>query len=146
MTTSPDPLMIDTNVLVHAGNPDSPWHAAALEALEQLDADQTEVWISTQIVREFLVQMTRPDMRGERPITAVLDQAEELCRHYRVAGESEKTRMILFDLVERHGVQGKQVHDANIAATCVAYGVPRLLTHNGGDFARYAPAIVVVPL
>lgn len=38
---------------------------------------------------------------------------------------------------------GKQVHDANIVATMLAYGVPALLTHNGRDFERFVKWIGV---
>ena len=41
---------------------------------------------------------------------------------------------------------GKQVHDANIVATMLAHGIPRLLTHNVTDFTRFAAIIAVEPL
>ncbi len=41
---------------------------------------------------------------------------------------------------------GKQAHDANIAATMLTHGIPRLLTFNAADFRRFDPLIeVVVP-
>ena len=39
---------------------------------------------------------------------------------------------------------GKQVHDANIVATMLAYGERRLLTFNIRDFRRFAAHIEVV--
>jgi hypothetical protein len=42
--------------------------------------------------------------------------------------------------------RGKQVHDANIVATLLAYGVRTLLTDNVSDFARWAHVIDVRPL
>ncbi|MEH2170887.1 MAG: hypothetical protein V7K41_30400 [Nostoc sp.] len=41
---------------------------------------------------------------------------------------------------------GKQVHDANIVATMLVYGIPQLLTHNTSDFARFSGLITVLPL
>jgi predicted nucleic acid-binding protein len=41
---------------------------------------------------------------------------------------------------------GKQVHDANIVATMLVYGIPKLLTHNTTDFARFSELITVLPL
>ena len=38
---------------------------------------------------------------------------------------------------------GKQVHDANIVATMLAFDVPRLITYNGADFQRFAGLITV---
>ena len=40
----------------------------------------------------------------------------------------------------------RRVHDANIVATMLVWGVPRLLTNNLRDFARYAHLITVIPL
>ena len=39
---------------------------------------------------------------------------------------------------------GKQVHDANIVATMLAYGERRLLTFNVRDFRRFAAHIEIV--
>jgi predicted nucleic acid-binding protein len=40
----------------------------------------------------------------------------------------------------------KQVHDANITATMLVYGIESLLTHNIADFQRFSHLITVVPL
>ena len=53
---------------------------------------------------------------------------------------------VLDRLVGSIVVAGKQVHDANIVATMVTYGIRSLLTHNTGDFARFAHLITIVPL
>ncbi len=39
---------------------------------------------------------------------------------------------------------GKQVHDANIAATMLAHGITRLLTFNVADFQRFAGLIELI--
>ena len=43
-------------------------------------------------------------------------------------------------------VGGKQIHDANIAATMLAHGERRLLTLNAKDFRRYGKRIELVDL
>ena len=43
-------------------------------------------------------------------------------------------------------VAGKQIHDANIAATMLAHGERRLLTLNVKDFRRYGERIELVDL
>jgi len=61
----------------------------------------------------------------------------------------EDTRFVsekLGDLVQRFAVKGRQVHDANIAATLLTNGLQHLLTHNGRDFGRFSPFIIVHPL
>jgi hypothetical protein len=39
---------------------------------------------------------------------------------------------------------GRQIHDANIAATMIAHGERRLLTFNAGDFQRFGTLIELV--
>jgi hypothetical protein len=43
-------------------------------------------------------------------------------------------------------IGGRQVHDADIAATTPAHAIPNLLTHTTADFARFSAYITVVPL
>jgi hypothetical protein len=52
----------------------------------------------------------------------------------------------LLQLMEQIPIRGKQVHDANVVATMLAYDVHNLLTHNTADFARYRDLIAVLPL
>ena len=48
---------------------------------------------------------------------------------------------LLLDLCASAPVGGKQIHDANIVATMLAYGERRLLTLNASDFRRYEDRI-----
>jgi predicted nucleic acid-binding protein len=52
----------------------------------------------------------------------------------------------LVELAVKHGVSGKQMHDANIVATMLVHGVGRLLTYNVDDFVRFRGEIDLVPL
>ena len=50
----------------------------------------------------------------------------------------------LLDLCTSVSVGGKQIHDANIVATMLAYGERRLLMLNARDFHRYTDRIELV--
>ncbi len=52
----------------------------------------------------------------------------------------------LLELVQKHDVKGKQVHDANIVATMRANGIDRLATLNAADFKRFEDEIALEPL
>ena len=136
-------ILIDSNILIFASTPASEFHAAALAAINRLEESSAPTWISSQVVREYLVHMTRPDVLGTRTIADVLDQVGRLCSHFTVADDTERVRRELLELVRQFGVQGKKVHDANLAATCLAYGIPRLLTHNIADFQRFSSLIEI---
>jgi predicted nucleic acid-binding protein len=47
----------------------------------------------------------------------------------------------LTELGRRYSFGGRQVHDANIVATMLAYGERRLLTFNDPDFQRFNDVI-----
>lgn len=59
-TTAADPVFVDTNVLVYSTRPLSAHHAAAARALARLGAAGAALWISPQVLREYLAAVTRP--------------------------------------------------------------------------------------
>jgi len=52
----------------------------------------------------------------------------------------------LLDLLAAGRSAGRQVHDANIAATMLEFGIRRLLTFNASDFQGFAGLIELLPL
>jgi predicted nucleic acid-binding protein len=52
----------------------------------------------------------------------------------------------LLETLGKYSVAGKQIHDANIVATMLAFGIPAVLTHNIADFHRFMELIDVLPL
>jgi predicted nucleic acid-binding protein len=59
-TTAVDRVFVDTNVLVFATQVSAPWHAEASRALSDLRAAGVELWISRQVLREYLATLSRP--------------------------------------------------------------------------------------
>jgi predicted nucleic acid-binding protein len=53
-------IFVDTNVLIYANVASAPYHQPALERLQNLDNSGTKLWISRQILREFIATLTRP--------------------------------------------------------------------------------------
>lgn len=139
-------LFVDTNVLVYANVAEAPLHSVALSALQQArDAGRT-LWISRQVLREYLVTLTRPQAFAAVPRATVLEQVRLFVERFEVADDTEAVTMHLLDLMTDIPGGGKQVHDANIVATMLAYGVPALLTHNVGDFKRFGDRIRIEPI
>jgi predicted nucleic acid-binding protein len=62
-----DSVFIDTNVLIYANLARFPLHRVAQERLCALDEQGIDLWISRQVLREYLAAMTR---RGDlwRPV------------------------------------------------------------------------------
>ncbi len=59
-TMDGDPVFLDTNVLVYANVAESPFHQATITAIETRYASGVGLWISRQILREFLATLSRP--------------------------------------------------------------------------------------
>ncbi len=142
-----DAVFIDTNILVYANLSKSPWHALAKGRLQLLDERGVELWIGRQTLREYLSAMTRPNTLTEPiPIASLVNDVRYFANRFRVAEDGAPVTRKLLELLERIPVGGKQVHNANIVATMLTYGIPRLLTHNVDDFKRFAHLIEVAPL
>lgn len=58
--TDAEPLFIDTNILVYANVTESPYHAPALHAIQTAYQAGRPLWISRQVLREYLATLTRP--------------------------------------------------------------------------------------
>src|SRR4051794_15560652 len=59
-TTAAEPVFIDTNILIYGQQQLSPFHAAAVAKLHHFAAAGHPLWISRQVLREYLAAMSRP--------------------------------------------------------------------------------------
>lgn len=135
---------VDTNVLVYATNIDSPWHQSAMEALSRARQAGIGLVVSPQILREYLVASTRTSS-APMPRIEILQNLAILQREFRILNEDRTVAAKLLELVARYEVSGKKIHDANIVATMLVYGLTHLLTYNVDDFVRFEGEIALVP-
>lgn len=139
------PVFIDTNVLVCATLGDSTHCFAARRLIDQLERANTELWISQQVLREFVASMTRPQgPSAPLPIHEVITLTRQIERRFCVAEEHQLVREQLYLLIEQIPTGGRQIHDANLVATMLAFGVRRLATFNTADFQRFKGLIELV--
>ena len=87
MTTgAAEDTFVDTNVVVYASVAESPFHAQAVAAIERCREGSSEVWVSRQVLREFLATLSRPQVFGGPIAPHVLaSQIRFLERRFRVA-------------------------------------------------------------
>ena len=139
-------VFVDTNALIYSDQVNSAFHERARSALGRLEQDGNELWISRQIVREYLATVTKPGAGVMPPMTrhAAIAAAEGFTTAYELAEDGPNVTARLLELVRAVPVGGKQIHDANIAATMLAHGITRLLTFNAADFRRFAGRIELV--
>ena len=138
-------MFVDTNVLVNARFLEAPDHEIARASLERAFSGPEPIRISRQILREYLAVVTRPQT-WLVPISRenALNDAERLIATYEVLEDGALVTDRLVSLCREVPVGGRQIHDANIVATMLAYGERRLLTFNMADFYRYGNRIELI--
>ena len=140
-------VFVDTNVLLRAYFDSFTEHARIRHFIDQLVEADSELWISRQVIREYLVQVLHPRTFTQPPsFTLIAAQLKEIEALYQVANENRETTEKLFDLLTRYPTQGKLVHDANIVATMLVNEVYRLVTLNTSDFKRYENIIQLIEI
>jgi predicted nucleic acid-binding protein len=138
---------VDTNVLVFAASSTAPLHQRASEELRRRGESGQELWVSRQVLREYLATLSRPQTFAKpRQARELVSDIRYFLSHFQVAEEGSAVTEKLLELIETVEIGGKQVHDANVVATMLAGGIPTLLTDNVGDFVRFRDVIQVVPL
>ena len=94
------------------------------------------------MLREFIAARTRPQTFAQPSAPElVIERVHYLEEHFQVADDTATVTGRLVELMEDFKIGGKQVHDANIVATMLAYDIPCLLTHNARDFERFPERI-----
>lgn len=135
---------VDTNLLVYSTAIGAPFRERARAALAR---NLGPVSVSRQVLREYIAVVTRPQAWGQAltPSTAFAD-TEMFLQRFTLLEDGPLVWDRLGELGKQYGFGGRQVHDANIAATMLAHGERRLLTFNESDFRRFSPLIeIVVP-
>jgi uncharacterized protein len=133
-------LAVDTNVLVYAHRREAPEHTAAVELLGRLAEGRTSWAVPWPCLYEFFSVVTNARIWKQAASTPVEAWAQVEAwlgsPALRLLGETEAFASILARFVVRPRVRGPVVHDARVAALCVAHGVEALLTRDR-DFALF---------
>ncbi len=145
--TNANALFVDTNILIYASIYESPFHQAAQRALKSAYQNKLTLWISRQVLREYLVVVTRPD-NFKNPLSKdkIVNRIHFFQQKFKVADDLPEVTRHLMELIENYKVGGKQIHDANIVATMKAYNITNLLTYNVSDFKRFKDIIQIESL
>ncbi|MBA3469553.1 MAG: type II toxin-antitoxin system VapC family toxin [Herpetosiphonaceae bacterium] len=145
--TAPLAIFIDTNILVYASLPESPWHDVAQTTLRRIESEQRLCCISNQVIREYYTTLTRADAQGRLPDRhLVLANIRAMETRWTILSDTADVRKELLVLADVLPIGGRQIHDANLVATMLAYGIPELLTNNPGHFQRFTDRITVQSL
>ena len=141
-------VAVDTNVLVYAHRREPREHAAARRLVTAL-AEGTEPWaIAWPSAYEFFSVVTNP--RIWKQAASSPDQAWAQLAAWldspslRMLAEPAGFAAVLERFARRTRVRGPVVHDARIAAICLAHGVDALLSRDR-DFSLFPELVVDDP-
>jgi len=142
-----DSVFVDTNVLIYADAAESPFHESAQNRLKELVRNGQKLWISRQVIREYLVIISRKMVDSNSYDSERLSKrVQELLTQFYVADHTAGVTSKLLQLINRYAVKGKAIHDCAIVATLLSYDIKYLLTHNANDFTRYEEDFELLPL
>ena len=132
-------VLIDTNVLVYATFEDfePEKHIRCLEILNELNQSENQLFVSSQVLREFYAIVTNSKI-FPKPLTIkqALHKIREFLMRFSLVIEKETTLHVLISLLERYAVSRQKIHDMNIVATMVDSGIFHLFTYNVQDFTQ----------
>ena len=133
-------IAVDSNLLIDSQRRDSRVYGAARAVLQELAGGARPWAIPWPCCFEFLSVVTNRRIWQEKttPMEVAWRQLEDWTSSpsNRLIGETEGFLSIFGDLVRRPRVRGAIVHDARIAAICLAHGVDQLLTRDR-DFSLF---------
>jgi predicted nucleic acid-binding protein len=127
--------LIDTNILVHAYNKDSPHRLKAKSIV--LDLIKGKYVISTQNILEFYSAITK---RVSNPLTP-LEARNKALNLYKSNAKKITPNLNAIktglELASQHNLKGGGIFDAILAATMIENKIQVIVTENETDFSKY---------
>ena len=133
-------VAVDTNVLVYAHRRETDEHKTAQSVLRELSESSRPWAIPWPCVYEFFSVVTNHRIWKDSA-SAPAEGWNQLDAWFeaptlRLLGEPEGFAPVLQSFLRRSRVRGPVVHDARVAALCLAHGVETLLTRDR-DFSLF---------
>jgi predicted nucleic acid-binding protein len=139
-------IFLDTNILVHYSlkdyDPDKYKECAKL--IELLLNGDYDVFISTQVLREFFAVVTNPKyIKKPFPIERANDQIQIFHTDFEVLPVDYTIITKLIKLTEKYKITGQDVHDTAIVATMIHNNIHNVATYNKKDFEKFKEIRVI---
>ena len=141
-------LAVDTNILVYAHRREVPEHSTAARLMQQLAEGELPWALPWPCVYEFFSVVTSvriwKDQATEPQAAWAQIEAWLGSPSLRLLHETDDFATLLAGFLQRPRVRGPIVHDARVAALCMANGVEALLTRDR-DFSLFDELAVKNP-
>jgi toxin-antitoxin system PIN domain toxin len=135
-------IALDTNLLVYAHRPESPFHLRALDVVEGLWSGREAWGLPIHCLVEFAaIVSNRRIWKQASSADQIADQAAAWLEApgLRLLGDDRTVWTHCLELARRGASEGGAWYDARIAGACIAHGVAELWTADR-DYSRF-PAL-----
>lgn len=131
-------IAVDTNVLVYADTPSSPFYSAARDLVTRLSEGVAPWAIPWPCVYEFLRVITHPRATRRVQLEVALNDIARIRQSpsLHLLSETHRHAEIMDSMLRTSRVTSDLVYDARIAALCIEHGVDEILTADR-DFRRF---------
>ena len=140
-------VLLDTNVLLEATDEGRKLHNQALGIFQNAVATGVELFLATQVIREYLVVATRPVANNGLGMdtASALDNISQFRRRASLIAETIQAGELFLVWATRYGISGKRLHDLQLLASASAAGLDGVLTANEADFPETG-SIKILPM
>ena len=132
-------IAVDANILVYAHRADSKWHEPARSCIGELAGGRVRWGLPWPCIHEFIAIASHPRIYDPPSSTAeALDQVDAWLEApvAELLAETGAHRTVFKEQLLAGRIRGAAVHDARVAALCIAHGVTELWTADR-DFSRF---------
>jgi predicted nucleic acid-binding protein len=140
-------ILLDTNILLRHARVTDPDFAKADTAITMLHANGEVLCVIPQNVYEFWAVATRPTAANGLGFSVPECQVHvsRIKRLFHFVPDLPTLFSEWEALVGTHACHGRVSFDARLVAAMRTHGITRLLTFNGGDFARFPGLNILDP-
>ena len=134
-------IFLDTNILLHGTfeDLDNDKYIIVRDALDKLFTNGCNLFISSQILREFFAISTNAKI-FQNPLTIeeAVQKLQEFQDNFIVLYDTNSSLTILKKMLLKYKIERQKIHDANIAATIISNNLDGLFTFNTKDFKIFS--------
>lgn len=140
-------VLVDTNVLLEATDEGRRLHHLALSLFRNASDNGVNLFLGTQVLREYLVVATRPIENNGLGMTMdmALDNIKRFQKRVSLVAETLQAGELFIEWAGKHPIRGKKLHDLQILATASVAGMHALITANEKDYPTSSP-LTIIPL
>lgn len=140
-------VLVDTNVLLEATDEGRRLHHHALELFRNASDAGVDLFLGTQVLREYLVVATRPIENNGLGMTSdhAIENLKRFQKRASLVAETLAAAELFMEWVGKYQIRGKRLHDLQILATASVAGMHALITANEKDYPNFSP-LGIIPL